>query len=117
MHAVTSVLRYLWPHNDSATVPVVVAVAVQVGDFCALVNRAEVDGHLRSQLQALLKLPKEKWDEAADHARKAVVPDSRMRAWLPQTAATAAARHGVYLGLLFPCKLGVADIKRPVGEQ
>jgi hypothetical protein len=28
----------------------------------------------------LLKLPKDKWEEAAEHAKRAVVPDNRMRA-------------------------------------
>jgi hypothetical protein len=52
----------------------------QVGEFKALALRAEGDGHLRQQLQALLKLPKDKWEEAAEHAKRAVVPDNRMRA-------------------------------------
>jgi hypothetical protein len=51
-----------------------------VGEFKALALRAEGDGHLRQQLQALLKLPKDKWEEAAEHAKRAVVPDNRMRA-------------------------------------
>ena len=29
----------------------------------------------------VLKLSKEKWDEARDHALKAVVADNRMRIW------------------------------------
>lgn len=87
--------------------------ACQVGDFHALVARAEVDGQLRGQLQTLLKLPKEKWDEAADHARRAVVPDSRMRAWLSHTAAGGTVALG--LGLLFGCRMGAAEIKRPAG--
>ena len=39
------------------------------------------DGHLRQRLQHVLKLSREKWEEARDHAMRAVVGDSRMRAW------------------------------------
>eukprot|EP00879_Flechtneria_rotunda_P032539 GHRR01035762.1.p1 GENE.GHRR01035762.1~~GHRR01035762.1.p1 ORF type:complete len:210 (-),score=68.29 GHRR01035762.1:242-784(-) len=82
---------------------------LQVGEFKSLALRAESDGHLRQQLQALLKLAKEKWDEAAEHAKRAVVPDNRMRAWY-------ADRSTLDLGLLFPCRLGVVDLKRPEGR-
>ena len=53
----------------------------KVGEFKQLAMRAEQDGHLRQKLQHVLKLSKEKWDEARDHAVKAVVADNRMRAW------------------------------------
>lgn len=53
---------------------------VQVKQFKALALKAESEGHLRQQLQTLLKLPKDKWDEAAEHAKRAVVPDNRQRA-------------------------------------
>ena len=52
-----------------------------MGQFRKLVLIAEADGHLRQQLQQLLKLSKEKWEEARDHAMRAVVADSRMRIW------------------------------------
>lgn len=42
---------------------------------------AEQDGHLRQKLQHVLKLSKEKWDEARDHALRAVTPDNCMRQW------------------------------------
>lgn len=42
---------------------------------------AEADGHLRQKLQQVLKLSKEKWDDARDHAMRAVVADNRMRIW------------------------------------
>ena len=53
----------------------------RVGEFKQLALRAEQDGHLRQRLQHVLKLSKEKWDEARDHAMRAVVADGRMRAW------------------------------------
>ena len=53
----------------------------RVGDFKLLALRAEQDGHLRQRLQHVLKLSREKWEEARDHAMRAVVGDSRMRAW------------------------------------
>lgn len=52
-----------------------------VGEFKMLALRADQDGHLRQKLQHVLKLSKEKWDEARDHAMRAVVADNRMRAW------------------------------------
>ena len=52
-----------------------------MGEFKQLAFRAEQDGHLRQMLLHVLKLPKEKWDEARDHAMRAVVPDNCMRAW------------------------------------
>jgi hypothetical protein len=36
---------------------------------------------LRQKLQQVLKLSKEKWEEARDHAMRAVVADNRMRIW------------------------------------
>ena len=65
-----------------------------VGAFRRLALLAEGDGHLRQKLQAVLKLSKEKWDDARDHALRAVVADSRMRIWYsPDAAAAAAARQ------------------------
>lgn len=52
-----------------------------MGEFRKLALLAEADGHLRQKLQQLLKLSKEKWDEARDHAMRAVVADNRMRIW------------------------------------
>lgn len=53
-----------------------------VGEFRKLALMAEADGHLRQKLQQVLKLSKEKWDDARDHAMRAVVADNRMRIWL-----------------------------------
>lgn len=44
------------------------------------------DPHLQKRLQQVLKLNKEKWEEARDHAFKAVVVDNRMRVWWASTA-------------------------------
>ena len=52
-----------------------------VGEFRKLALMAEADGMLRQKLQQVLKLSKEKWDDARDHAMRAVLADSRMRIW------------------------------------
>ena len=57
----------------------------------------------------MLKLSKEKWDEARDHAMRAVVADNRMRVWY-------ADRDRMEMGLLFTCRLGNVELERPVGE-
>ena len=69
---------------------------------------AEADGHLRQKLQQVLKLSKEKWDDARDHAMRAVVADNRMRIWYADKA-------NMEVGLLFTCRLGNVDLDRPVG--
>jgi hypothetical protein len=43
-----------------------------VGHFRALAQRAEGDGHLRQKLLLVLKLSREKWEEACEHAARAV---------------------------------------------
>ena len=63
---------------------------------------------MRQKLQQVLKLSKEKWDEARDHAMRAVVADNRMRIWY-------ADKMNPNLGLLFTCRLGNIDLDRPVG--
>ena len=80
-----------------------------VGEFRKLALLAEADGHLRQKLQQVLKLSKEKWDDARDHAMRAVVADNRMRIWYADKAS-------MELGLLFTCRLGNVDLDRPVGE-
>eukprot|EP00798_Chlamydomonas_sp_ICE-L_P030155 gene30155-35135_t len=65
------------------------------------------DGHLRQRLQHVLKLSKEKWEEARDHAMRAVAGDGRMRAWY-------ADRRTLEVGLLFATRLGCIDLDRPV---
>lgn len=79
-----------------------------VGEFRKLSLMAEADGHLRQKLQQVLKLSKEKWDDARDHAMRAVVADNRMRIWYADKA-------NMELGLLFTCRLGNVDLDRPVG--
>ena len=79
----------------------------KVGEFRWLAQAAEQDGHLRQKLQQVLKLSKEKWEEARDHAMKSVVADNRMRAWYSD-------RHNHEIGLLFTCRLGSIDLERPV---
>lgn len=61
------------------------------------------------QLQHVLKLSREKWEEARDHALSAVCPDNAMRAWH-------ADKRSMALGLLFACHLAKVDLERPVGE-
>ncbi|GIL45703.1 hypothetical protein Vafri_2882 [Volvox africanus] len=80
----------------------------KVGEFKMLALRADQDGHLRQKLQHVLKLSKEKWDEARDHAMRAVVADNRMRAWY-------ADRRSCELGVLFTARMGNVDLDRPVG--
>jgi len=79
-----------------------------VGDFKSLVLLADMDQSLRNKLQQILKLSKEKWSEAREHAMKAVFPDNRLRIWYPDV------RDGCY-GILFPCRLGCTNISKPVG--
>ncbi|KAK9803602.1 hypothetical protein WJX72_004040 [[Myrmecia] bisecta] len=80
----------------------------KVGEFRKLALMAEADGHLRQKLQQVLKLSKEKWDDARDHAMKAVVADNRMRIWYVD-------KTTMEVGLLFTCRLGNVDLDRPVG--
>ena len=81
-----------------------------MGEFRKLAQMAEADGHLRQKLQQVLKLSKEKWDDARDHAMRAVVADNRMRIWYADKA-------NMELGLLFICRLGNVDLDRPVGKS
>lgn len=79
----------------------------RAGEFKQLVQSADQDGTLRQKLQTVLKLSKEKWDEAREHAMRCVVPDNRMRAWYSD-------RHNHEVGLLFTCRMGIIDMERPV---
>eukprot|EP00798_Chlamydomonas_sp_ICE-L_P011523 gene11523-34235_t len=67
----------------------------------------EIDIPENTILKHVLKLSKEKWDEARDHAMRAVVGDGRMRAWY-------ADRQTLEIGLLFATRLGCVDLDRPV---
>lgn len=92
-----------------------------VGAFRRLALLAEGDGHLRQKLQAVLKLSKEKWDDARDHALRAVVADSRMRIWYSseegENSGSGGSRQANTAadGLLFAARLGDVDLDRPVG--
>lgn len=55
----------------------------------------------------MLKLSKEKWDEAAAHAMQAVQPDFRKRVWYPPG-------HNMGIGILFNCKYGAVCLKDSV---
>ena len=57
---------------------------------------ADSDGHLRQKLQQILKLSKEKWDEARDHALRSVVADNYLRVWYSDDS--------MDIGVLFPCR-------------
>jgi hypothetical protein len=52
----------------------------------------------------VLKLSKEKWDEASAHALQAVQPDFRRRVWYPPG-------HNMGIGILFSCKYGAVALK------
>jgi hypothetical protein len=53
------------------------------------------DPQLQKRLQQVLKLNKEKWEEARDHALKAVVVDNRMRVWWAASSPPSTSRVGV----------------------
>lgn len=61
------------------------------------------------QLMQVLKLPKEKWDEAKEHSKRAVIADNRLRVWYQDPTA-------MDVGLLFPCNLGQVALDQPAGE-
>lgn len=79
--------RVMWVHLTTWHTHIAVAPSQckllpgAVGEFRKLALLAEQDGHLRQKLQQVLKLSKEKWDDARDHAMRAVVADNRMRIW------------------------------------
>ncbi len=68
-----------------------------MGQFQNLVRVADADSQLRKVMQIILKLSKEKWEEASTHALTAVVPDFRRRVWYPPG-------HNLGVGLVFNCK-------------
>ncbi|KAK9918510.1 hypothetical protein WJX75_004610 [Coccomyxa subellipsoidea] len=77
----------------------------KVREFQALARLSEADGHLQQRIKQLLKLSKEKWDAACDHAKTAVQVDNRMRAWYQKNMA---------VGLLYTCSLGEVRPDCPV---
>jgi hypothetical protein len=82
-----------------------------VGAFQQLALAAEHDPQLQKRLQQVLKLNKEKWEEARDHALKAVVVDNRMRVWWAQQSSTPA-QHRV--GIVFSCTKCTVDLETPI---
>jgi hypothetical protein len=69
---------FSWFHQGQKSLPP--AHVFKVATINAGV-RALQDPHLQKRLQQVLKLNKEKWEEAREHALKAVVVDNRMRVW------------------------------------
>ncbi|KAK9803940.1 hypothetical protein WJX72_006604 [[Myrmecia] bisecta] len=69
----------------------------KVREFQQLARISEADGHMQQKLKQLLKLSKEKWDSACEHAKTAVQVDNRMRAWYMKNMS---------VGLLYTCTLG-----------
>ncbi len=49
----------------------------KVREFQQLARLSEADGHLQQRLKQLLKLSKEKWDAACEHAKTAVQARAR----------------------------------------
>ena len=84
-----------------------VALFLAVGQFQALVREADSDSQLRKTLQCILKLSKEKWEEAAQHALTAVVPDFRRRVWYPPG-------QNMGVGIVFNCKYGAVQLKESI---
>lgn len=54
----------------------------KVREFQQLARLSEADGHLQQRLKQLLKLSKEKWDAACEHAKTAVQARARLRSSL-----------------------------------
>lgn len=54
----------------------------KVREFQQLARLSEADGHLQQRLKQLLKLSKEKWDAACEHAKTAVQARARQRSCL-----------------------------------
>ena len=50
----------------------------KVREFQQLARLSEADGHLQQRLKQLLKLSKEKWDAACEHAKTAVQARARL---------------------------------------
>jgi hypothetical protein len=73
-----------------------------LGALCAPLTMVTMPGplmqdpHLQKRLQQVLKLNKEKWEEAREHALKAVVVDNRMRVWWASQASGTTLRVGAF---------------------
>ncbi|DBA98922.1 hypothetical protein WJX77_006198 [Trebouxia sp. C0004] len=77
----------------------------KVKEFQRVAKLCEADGHMQQKLKQLLKLSKEKWDAACEHAKTAVQVDNRMRAWYIKNMS---------VGLLYQCSLGDLRLDSPV---
>ncbi|KAL3135970.1 PSII 6.1 kDa protein [Trebouxia sp. C0010 RCD-2024] len=77
----------------------------KVREFQRVAKLCEADGHMQQKLKQLLKLSKEKWDAACEHAKTAVQVDNRMRAWYIKNMS---------VGLLYQCSLGDLRLDSPV---
>ncbi|KXZ45073.1 hypothetical protein GPECTOR_59g682 [Gonium pectorale] len=98
--------------NVGLRLPEGAAYAVtSVGQFVGLAEAAEKDGQLKKVLQMILKLSKEKWEDAAAHAAQAVQSDFRRRVWYPPGTGTGGSQS---IGLLFGCKYGAVLLREPV---
>jgi hypothetical protein len=75
----------------------------QVGQFRELVELTELNNELKQNLRNLLKFSPEKWEELAQHALSAVVPDYRPRVWWCSD---------IKGGLVFPSKGGAAQVEQ-----
>eukprot|EP00775_Hariotina_reticulata_P013584 gene13584-13709_t len=75
----------------------------KVGQFRELVDMTELSNELKQKLRQLLKFSPEKWEELAQHALSAVVPDYRPRVWWCTD---------IKGGLVFPCRGGAAQVEQ-----
>ena len=69
---------------------------LNVRNHCHTLPVVLQDPQLQKRLQQVLKLNKEKWEEARDHALKAVVVDNRMRVWWAASTPPSSNRVGTF---------------------
>jgi hypothetical protein len=67
---------------------------------------APLRARMRAQLQTVLKLQGDKWDDVLRHTRSAVEPDVAPRCWWCPVE---------QMGLMFACKAGAPELKIPTG--
>lgn len=77
----------------------------RVADFVALAAATADDPQLAGAVRAALKLPRDKWMAACDHAATAVPADDRLRVWRAP---------GGWAGLLFGCRAGCVQLDAPL---
>lgn len=81
------------------------ASITRVCDFVALAAATADDVQLGGAVRAALKLPRDKWKAACDHAATAVPADDSLRVWRAP---------GGVAGLLFGCRLGCVQLDAPL---